>query len=133
LERWLAVRHARMGMCVTRSLAMSSDLAAGPSFSPTYIYAPLIVGCVCAVMYMLHFLQAASDFSLLFRFMWSSWRRFASVINLQPKPHGVLPFSIRLGDKEQSGAAGQYLAIGGSSLWPVSLLFNTHTSSYFFA
>jgi len=74
---------------------------------------------------MLHFLQAASDFSLLFRFMWSSWRRFASVINLQPKPHGVLPFSIRLGNKEQSGAAGQYLEIGGSSLWPVSLLFYT--------
>lgn len=75
------------------------------------------------------FFQSASDFSLLFRFMWSSWRRFLSVINLQANPHGVLPFSIpqRIRNKvEQLGSTGE------STPAPYYILTPAHTSFIFF-
>jgi len=82
----------------------------------------------CCIFF-LFFLQSASDFSLLFRFMWSSWRRFLSVINLQANPHGVLPFSIpqRIRNKvEQLGSTGE------STPAPYYILTPAHTSFIFF-
>lgn len=81
----------------------------------------------CCIFF-LFFLQSASDFSLLFRFMWSSWQTISKCDKLASESPWRFAVFHSPADKEQSGAAGQYWGINASSL----LHFNTSPYVFYF-